>query len=338
MLEQYTNWYSFALEALNYKAENVRSFKDVKRVIVVGMGGSGIVGDMLSVIAQVFTRIPVYVYKDFYLPRNFIDKDTFVLAVSYSGNTLETVTSTLQAIRAGMPTGVVASGGELIDIAKRSVIPYIIVKQGLVPRSALPLLLVASIKLLYSCEVLPIPMHIIEEAIQRLGNTERAFTIASQLAEFLVSSRLPLIVSTTRFAPLAIRLKNELNENAKKPAKVEIVPELFHNDIVGWEGEKSVNYAVVIDSDVSYENLLLDFYAEYLRSIGFSLFNLRLEGNIIERYLEGSLIAGLASVRIAHILSFDPLQTKGIAMYKNFLKKYREKIVEAVFNTKSTAV
>ncbi|MCC6055167.1 MAG: bifunctional phosphoglucose/phosphomannose isomerase, partial [Desulfurococcaceae archaeon] len=61
MLEQYTNWYSFALEALNYKAENVRSFKDVKRVIVVGMGGSGIVGDMLSVIAQVFTRIPVYV-------------------------------------------------------------------------------------------------------------------------------------------------------------------------------------------------------------------------------------------------------------------------------------
>jgi bifunctional phosphoglucose/phosphomannose isomerase len=335
MLEQYMNWYSFALEALNYDVKNAKRFEGIERVIVVGMGGSGIVGDMLSTVTQTYSKTPFHTFKDFYLPQNFVNKNTFVLAVSYSGNTLETIASVLQAINAGMPIGIVASGGELIDIARERGIPYTIVRQGLAPRSALPLLLIASIKLLHSCGVLPVSIDVIEKSVQILKDVERASTIASQLAEFLVNSRLPLIVSTTRFAPLAIRLKNELNENAKMQAKVEIVPELFHNDIVGWERGVVSEKAIVIDSDTNYENLLLDFYANYLKSVGFEVFYLRLEGNIIERYLEGSLIAGLTSVKIANALGLDPLQTKSIAMYKNFLKKYREKIENEVLQQPS---
>jgi glucose/mannose-6-phosphate isomerase len=330
MLEQYMNWYNLALEALNYEIKNLKRLEGVEEVVVVGMGGSGIVGDMLSAIAQTYARIPLYTYKDFYIPQNFINKSTFILAISYSGNTLETISSVQHAIKVGIPIGIVASGGELIDIAKKHHIPYVIVRQGLAPRSALPILLIASIKILHFCGIPLIPMDIVEKSIQVLRDAEKAVAKASQLAEFLNNSRLPLIVSTTRFAPLATRFKNELNENAKMPAKVEIAPELFHNDIVGWERKEMHGKAIVINSDISYENLLLDFYADYLKSVGFEVFYLKLEGNVMERYLEGSLIAGLTSVKIANKLGFDPLQTRSIAMYKDFLKKYREKIVEAV--------
>jgi len=330
MFEHYLNWFNLAVEALKYNVVNAKSYEGIEKVIVVGMGGSGIVGDMLAVIAQDYSSTPVYVYKDFYIPRNAITKNTFVLAVSYSGNTLETITSVLQAIKANTPIGVVASDGELIEIAKKFELPYIVVKQGLAPRSAFPLLLLASIKLLQDCSILPLPMNVIESAVEKLRDTSKADAEASKLTEFLLNVKLPTIVSTTRFSPLAIRIKNELNENAKMPAKVEIVPELFHNDIVGWERFGHGERAIVIDSDIDYENLLLDFYADYLKSAGFEVFHLRLEGTIIERFLVGSLIAGLASVKIATKLGFDPLQTKSIVAYKNFLKNYREKIVETL--------
>jgi hypothetical protein len=76
--------------------------------------------------------------------------------------------------------------------------------------------------------------------------------------------------------------------------------------------------------------MLLDLYSDYLRSVGFDVFHLDLEGNILQRYLYGSLIIGLTSVELAQRFGIDPLQTKSISMYKEFLKKNRERIERAV--------
>lgn len=333
MLSHYLDWYKMVEESLKTDVINSKDYKDVKKVIVVGMGGSGIVGDMLSTIAQIYSKIPVITFKDFYAPSNIIDGNAFVLSISYSGNTLETVASTLQLLRKGAPVGVVASGGELIDIAKRYDLPYTIVKSGLAPRSAMPLMLVSSIKLLASCGIEVVPRNVLENSINILKNTGEAMRIGDDLAEFLRDSKMPLIVATTRYSSLAIRFKNELNENAKMPAKVEVIPELFHNDIVGWERYLVKDKAIVIDSDIEYEKMLLKFYADYLRDVGFAIYYLQLNGNIIERLLFGSLVAGIASVRIADKFGFDPMQTRSIAKYKEFLKRYREDILKSVLES-----
>lgn len=332
MINQYLNWYNMVQETLESEVFNSKEYKDIERVVVIGMGGSGIVGDILSVIAQNYSNLLMLTYKDFYVPNNFISNKTFVLAISYSGNTLETIASVIQLLKKGLPIGVVASGGELLDIAKKHILPHIVVRPGLAPRSAMPLMLVASIKLLSSCGIRLVSWESLHKSLAILRNTEEANRISDEVVEFLKESAIPLIVATNRYHPLAIRIKNELNENAKMPAKIEVIPELFHNDIVGWERHSGREKAIIISSDIEYEEQLLKFYGEYLESTGFDVYHLKLSGNIIERYLFGSLIAGIASAKIANKLGLDPLQTRSIVMYKEFLKKHRDDILKKVLS------
>uniref|UniRef100_A0A7C5YVX2 Bifunctional phosphoglucose/phosphomannose isomerase n=1 Tax=Ignisphaera aggregans TaxID=334771 RepID=A0A7C5YVX2_9CREN len=322
MLEDYIKWYEYSLEALNYEVINARLFNGIKKIVVLGMGGSGIVGDMLASIAST-SNYPVYVYKDFYVPRNVIDDSTFVLSISYSGNTLETILSTKKALQYTNAIAIIASGGELLEIAKSNNLPYIIVRGGLAPRAALPIMLIPAFKLLSLCGIKLISNQELLKAVDILRNIDEAEKIGAEILGFIKSSKLPIVVSSLRYAALAIRIKNEFNENSKIPVKVEILPELFHNDIVGWEAAEFKDKAIFIDSDIEHENELINFYADYLRDIGIDIYLLKLKGSIIERFIFGSLIAGIASVKLAQIRGIDPLKTKSITMYKKMLQNIK---------------
>lgn len=327
MLEQYLRWYQYALEAMEYRPTNIDYYGNVSRIIVTGMGGSGIVGDLLASIASDFGDVSIYVHKDFYTPRNLLSKDTFVLAISYSGNTLETISTTMLSIDKGARVGIVTSGGRLLELAKEKNMPYIVVRNGLVPRLAMPIMLIAAIRLLTSCGINLVPLPTLRLSIDILNKTSEALYLAKNIVEALYTSSLPVIVASTRYQALAFRFKNELNENSKMPAKVEIIPELFHNDIVGWEKPKITDVVILIDSDIEYENQLLQFYGEYLKSIGFKIVSLKLVGNIIERSLFGSLVAGIVSVYVAQYRGLEPIQTRSITMYKEVVKNIEDKIM-----------
>lgn len=329
MLEHYLKWYHYALEALEYQLENIANYSDIDKIIVTGMGGSGIVGDILASVASDFDNISnIYVYKDFYIPKNMLTKSTFVLAISYSGNTLETISSTLMSLERGSRVGIVTSGGRLLEIARSRNLPYIIVKSGLVPRLAMPMMLIAAIRIIGSCGINLIPIDTIKTSIEVLNDINKAIEVSNNITNLIMSSSIPTIVASTRYQALAYRFKNEINENSKIPVKVEIMPELFHNDIVGWENSKLYDIVILIDSDIEYENNLVDFYENYLRSLGAKTYILPLTGNIIERYLFGSLVAGISSVYIAKTRGLDPVQTKSISMYKNIIKTLENKILE----------
>lgn len=329
--ELYLNWYNFANEALRYEVENPRSFGKAHRIVVVGMGGSAIAGDMIAIIANSTGSIPVFVWKDFYTPKTLIDDSTAVLAISYSGNTRETILSLEQALRRTDMVGVVASNGKLLEIAKEKRLPYIQVRRGLVPRAALPILLYASLALLEACDVKLVEKSDVNEGIEVLRDVETAKSDSIYIASYLQRARLPLIVATTRYNALATRVKNELNENAKMPAKVEIAPELFHNDIVGWEAAVVSDRALIIESDIEYERALLSFYAEYLQERGFEVTELKLRGrSLLARYLYGSLVAGLASVRIAKMRGVDPMTTHSISKYKNLVTALEDRVRSSI--------
>ncbi|MEM1560467.1 MAG: bifunctional phosphoglucose/phosphomannose isomerase [Ignisphaera sp.] len=325
MLEHYMKWYEYSLEALGYTVVNARFFDGIRRIVILGMGGSGIVGDIIASIAAE-SEYPVYVYKDFYIPSNIIDGTTFVLSISYSGNTLETILSTKKALQHTKSVGVIASGGELIELAKRNGLPYIAIRSGLAPRSALPIMLVAAFNLLSTCGIELIAREELMKALDVLKNMDEAERTSRELFNFLKLSKLPLVVATLRYSALAVRIKNELNENSKIPVKVEILPELFHNDIVGWESAEFKDKALLVDSDLTYENKLIQFYAEYLKGLGIDTYILRLNGNVIERFLYGSLVIGITSIKLAQLRGLDPLQTKSISIYKQLLQELKEEI------------
>ena len=320
----YLSWSTHAREALEAPIHNARKL-EVDNVLVVGMGGSAIVGDFLAYTTS-NEAVQIMVWKDRYVPR--CRGRTLVLAISYSGKTLETIAAVYQAMSKGLPVAVVTSGGKLLEIAQKNGLPYIIVRRDLVPRAALASMLFASIALLKELGIELYKEKEIEEAINILEkHVSEAEEVAVYLATFLAHSQIPLVVATTRYAPLAVRIKNEINENAKMPCKVEIAPELFHNDIVGWETANS-GRAIFVESEDPVERAMLTFYADFLASKGFENFMLSLRGeHMLARYLYGSLVAGLATVRVAQIRGVDPLKTESIARYKEFLKSIESKLV-----------
>ncbi len=320
MKDVYLSWYDLANESLSQEVENPREYGRASKIVVLGMGGSGIAGDMVSLTASETTSIPVIVVKDFYVPNNLVDSETLVLAISYSGNTRETLLSLEQCAKRTKMLAAVSSGGLLSEYAKKKSIPYIRVRGGLAPRTALPALYAASMKLLWSIGVSVASRSDVEKWLSVLRETRKADFDSSSVAAFLRNAKLPLIVASQRYAVLAIRIKNELNENAKMPAKVEIAPELFHNDIVGWERKLFSDKAIVVESDIPYELEYLKLYTEVLTDVGFEVTMLRLLGEgVVARTLYGALVAGLASVKIAELVGIDPLSTRSISLYKNFV-------------------
>ena len=99
MKNMYLEWYDFSREALKYSVENLREIKNINRVVIVGMGGSAIAGDVLALVGMEYGDIPITVWKDFYFPKALINENTFVLAISYSGNTRETILALEQALK-----------------------------------------------------------------------------------------------------------------------------------------------------------------------------------------------------------------------------------------------
>ncbi len=327
MREVYRSWKNFAEEALNYDVKNAYEMKDIERIVVLGMGGSGIVGDVLQAIVSEYSSLPFVVVKDFHVPKALVNGRTLVIAVSYSGNTLETIVALEQASRRTNHVAIVSSNGKLLEWASSRRVPFIKLREGLAPRAAFPLLLYGTIKLLTTLGIDLIPQQLIDESVEVLGMVTKAECDAFTIANFLKDSKLPLIVSSQRYASLAIRFKNELNENSKLPAKVELVPEAFHNDIVGWEHTRNDECCLVLLSDLEYENKLLKFYADYLFDHGFRILSFDPIGsNTLARIMYGFLVAGLASVDLAKIRGIDPLATESIAMYKKFVKELQSSI------------
>ena len=317
--DTYLRWFELAREGLALGVENRREYRDVERVVITGMGGSGIAGDLVVLALEDYAEMLGMVSKDFSIPSPMVNERTLVIAISYSGNTRETLFSLEQALKRSSKACIVASGGKLIEFARSRGIPYVKVREGLAPRLALPQLFTATIKLLKEVGVVDVVNEVARD-IEVLRETRSALMDSESLASFLRNARMPLIVASTRYQVLAMRIKNELNENAKMPAKVEIAPELFHNDIVGWERQVFSDRAVIVESDLEHEREYLRLYEEFLDSMGFEIWLMKLLGDTrIAKIMYGSLVAGLASVRIAELVGVDPLVTKSIASYKKFV-------------------
>ena len=321
MLNVYLNWGDLALETLQTDVLNKRLCEGCSYVVISGMGGSGIAGDYIRVVADEYSRLPVYVVKDFALPHWVRGGNAMVLSVSYSGNTLETIAAFESALKRGVCVGVVTSGGELEVLARRYSVPLALVRGGLVPRIAFPALLIASLRILWESGVDIVPQQVVTDSLSALRD-DRARREAEELAEFLKDSRLPVIVAPSRMAPLAIRAKNEFNENSKLPVKVEVAPELFHNDIVGWELRSFTDKAVLFLTGNRVEDELTRFYGDILKDLGHDVYEVPLRGgSVLYKLLYGTLLVGLASVYLARDRGVDPLETKTIARYKEFLKR-----------------
>lgn len=208
-------------------------------VLVGGMGGSGIAGDFGAALATQ-TEGRVAVHKGYSPLPGWARrvKPTFI-AASYSGNTEETLDLVNAAGTAGLPIVTVTTGGQLGDLSARNAWPAITVPTGLQPRAAVGYLAGAVSRLLVTLGVLPDQTAALDEAADLVdaATTEGSETwdAAHGLAKGLVGRVTIVYGGGPISATAAQRWKTQINENAKMPAWWSVLPELDHNEIVGWE-------------------------------------------------------------------------------------------------------
>ena len=219
----------------------------LKAVVVLGMGGSGISGDVVASLVADSLSIPILSIKGYRLPR-FVDKSTLVFAVSYSGNTEETLDCVEQALDRGAPVVAIASGGKLAEIAAERGLPLFEVPAGFQPRAALGYLFVP---VLSALERIGLVHGLVEDtgaACEMLEERVREYGVAAplgdnpakRLARDLMGF-LPVVYgSEGPLAVAALRWKAQFNENSKVPAFYNWFPELNHNETVGWHHMKDI--------------------------------------------------------------------------------------------------
>ncbi|MGC8987065.1 bifunctional phosphoglucose/phosphomannose isomerase [Infirmifilum sp.] len=326
-----------ALSMPKYLSESIVRYKeDVSKltlpdpstfdgVVISGMGGSFISGLFLQDLASDRSSKAIILNRDVRLPR-FIDEKKLLVAVSYSGNTEETLRIYLEGLRRNIPVVAVTSGGELAAVSEKLGKPVIRLPPGIPPRAAFPHLTAAIAALTSSVLGLDL-LGELRRAIDELAKRED-----SVLSDGLALSRLlfsdvqnnltPLIYGYSPYLSPAYRFKTQINENSKIHAFFGELPEANHNEIMGWNGVlKSFTVVFVRGRE---EPKYMEARIEFLENL-FDKNNIRfynLHGNCETRACELlSLImkADVASIALALLLGVDPTPVDTITQLKKFL-------------------
>jgi glucose/mannose-6-phosphate isomerase len=208
-------------------------------IVFAGVGGSGIVGDVLTDYCRETIRIPAIVCRSLRIPK-FVGENTLLIAISYSGETRETLEMFEESRRANAKLAVVCSGGRLLDAAQTYRIPYVKVPAGMIPRVALPELLSAVTYVLGEAGIIENSDGLLDLASKAtrgvIGRVRAAAPLAQNEAKQVATAlkdHLPVIVGSEQNVSVLRRFKNELNENSKVPAVFYTLPEAFHDDVEG---------------------------------------------------------------------------------------------------------
>ncbi|MCB2223897.1 MAG: bifunctional phosphoglucose/phosphomannose isomerase [Actinobacteria bacterium] len=299
-------------------------------MLVAGMGGSGIAGDVAAVVAEAAGR-RVGVHKSYGLPAWVGDAGPLVAAVSHSGNTEETLSSVAAALSAGLHPAVVASGGRLAEMAADRGWPAIVIPAGPQPRAAVGYLAGAVLRLAEAAGVVPPMAADLAEAADVVeglldGGDGPAVALAADLAEGL-EGRVALVYGGHGPAAVAAyRWKCQINENGKSPAYAGTLPELDHNEIVGWDadprlGRDRVGIITLCDRDAHPRvsrraELTTDLLGGRVGVVG----TVEAQGrSVLARLFSLVVVGDLVSVAVAERAGVDPMPVEIIQTLKRRL-------------------
>jgi len=312
-----------------------------ENIIVVGMGGSAIGGDLLKDWTRNKLAVPIEVNREYQLP-TYAGKKTLVLISSYSGDTEESLSAFLDALKRKCMIFCVSSGGALLENAERLKVPYVRVPGGMPPRAALPYLFVPMLLFMEkiglvqgASEELNDALKLLEEIGRNNAPDKPAKENVSKTVALNIGQTSPAVYGFGVYRSVAMRFKQQFNENSKCPAKWEVFSELNHNEIVGWEkadelGKCFSTIFIRDNEEPKAINIRIEITKELVRKAGLGLFEIQVKGNsTLSRMLSTVVIGDFTSVYLAVLRGVDPTPVKTITYLKDILKEngVREKII-----------
>jgi len=236
--------YKQAADAWNNKFDLYQLKKNnFSSIVFCGLGGSAISGDLLCDYLSGELKLPFNVVRGYNLP-SYANENTLVIISSYSGNTEETISCFEKVLKKKSKIIVITSGGKIGNIAVANKIPVVNIQGGFQPRYALGLSFFSLLKIMQELGISS-EENIVRKIIdlwQRRGEEyssdhNQAFQIAGEIIGFI-----PVIYSAEFLASTGYRLKCQLNENSKLHAFNHTLPEMNHNEIIGWESYKEKQF------------------------------------------------------------------------------------------------
>lgn len=316
---------------VHFQNVDLSNIKDFDRILILGMGGSGISGDLIQALAFSKSPYPIQIVKDYQIPA-YVNEQTLVVAISYSGDTEETLAALDDAGVKGAQAVAITSGGELAKKALELKMPLLQFEYDSPPRSAHPWLFGAVL-------VLFDKLKLIEVGGELASSTEKVKSFRDQLKlenndnnlakEWAgkLYGKVPVIMAASPLTAIASRFKGQINENAKNLAYTDFFPELCHNSTVGFNLPKAAKELMIFvqlssnlthERNVLRENILRDIAAKE----GFTVEPLKIEAEgLLELFLKALLMVDMTSWYLAVLNEVDPFPVDIITHLKNELAK-----------------
>lgn len=254
LIEDFTKHLQHSIE-LNNNTTLIPSNKEFNNVLICGLGGSGIGATIITQVVADNAKQPILVNKDYKIPQ-FVDEKTLVIACSYSGNTEETLEMITQAEQKNATIACVTSGGKLAALAIEKKYNHILIPGGHPPRAAFGLAFPSLFKLLNHYGIINSDYsNEFNKAIELIDENESLILVEAGAITEKLYKKIPVIYAESSYEGVAVRFRQQINENAKMLCWHHVIPEMNHNELVGW-ANKNEDLAVVIfrNEDDYYRN------------------------------------------------------------------------------------
>ena len=314
-------------EALDIGAAAVltKPTSPIRNVFVSGLGGSGIGANFVQEFTRTELKVPFIVSKSYDIP-HFINKHTLAIVSSYSGNTEETLAAFEKLLLTGAKIVCISSGGKLIAKAQALGLDYIKVPDNWPsPRACLGYSVVQQVFILHKMKL--ISGKIIQQlrgTVALLEKEQPKLRIEGEKLAAKLLGKLPVIYTTDRMESVAVRFRQQVNENAKLLAWHHVIPEMNHNELVGWR-EKNDDLAVVYfrhKDDFPRNALRIDINKKIISGYTPNIIEIWSKGkNLVEQALYLVFMGDFATCFLCDLRGFDSIEIEVIDYLKSELGK-----------------
>lgn len=321
LVEEFANQLKRALE-IGQTAKIGKNKFPIRNVLITGLGGSGIGGTIISNILKDDLQVPVLINKEYQIPA-YVNENTLVIVSSYSGNTEETMSAMLQAFKKNAQIVCITSGGLIKEYADTNDIDYVLIDGGSPPRAAFGQSFMQIFFILHYLGLLENKfIEYTQSAINLLEQEEESIKLIAKSYADRLSGKIPVIYADAKFEGVAIRFRQQINENAKMLCWHHVVPEMNHNELVGWR-DKNDNIVVVFlrnQFDFERNQERMEFVKEVVTNYVSDVIEIESKGNTdIERALYLIHLTDWVSCFLADLKGVDAIEIDVINKLKSKL-------------------
>ncbi len=299
---------------------------NIQNIVITGLGGSGIGGTIIAELVADSCTVPILVNKDYFLPA-FVNNNTLLIVCSYSGNTEETLSAMQQGLLKKAQIVCITGGGKILDMARQHSFSFIEIPGGKPPRACLGYSFVQLMKVLEVYGFAPSSLfNDLDQTITLLDAENKQIKDEAQKIANTLHKKIAVLYSLGSCEGVAVRIRQQINENSKMLCWHHSFPEMNHNELVGWT-EKNENLVVIslqTTFDFDRTKKRYEVCKPLFQKLSHDVIDLHAKGKSkLEQFFYLINIGDWVSCYLADIKGIDPVEVKVIDHLKGELAKMK---------------